>query len=253
MQLFATVMRVIFRTRMGGLIVKNLKMVIMITLIVSFLIISLLSAIIGVVGIMGMRQVNGAIYNMYEFQLAPVTELGIASEMLQRQRVEMREMIIGAAADDPDMIENARARADIYHEIMQEALYEYSITIRSAQAMQIFEEARFLYDTEFRVGLLRIYEGTKYGVDAEDLYMIMREFTPAVNQITDNFDTCLAMKTNVAQDTMYSADNMSDMLTIIIIVLIVLMLIVTVGVTVFLAIYTSVSIKKYTGNAPCDA
>ena len=229
---------------------KNFKIVIMVTLIVSFLVISLLSAIIGVVGIMGMRQVNDAIYDTYELQLVPVTELGIANEMLQRQRVEMRDMIIGAASDDPDMIERARVNADIYHEIMQEAMNEFFITIRSAQAVQIFEEARYLYETEFRVGLLLVYEGAKSGMDVEDLYLMMREFTPVVNQITDNFDTCLAMKTNVAQDTMYSADEMSSMLTIIIIVLIVLLLMVAVGVTVSLTIYTSVIIKKHTGNTP---
>ena len=58
------------------------------------------------------------------------------------------------------------------------------------------------------------------------------------------------MKTDVAQDTMYSADDMSDMLTIIIVILIVLMLIIAAGVTIFLVIYTSMTIKKHIGNAP---
>jgi len=229
---------------------KNLKFVIMLTLIIGFFLISVFSACICVLSVMGMRQINGAIYDIYELQLAPVTELGIANEMLQRQRVEMREMIIGATAEDMEMIERARDSADMYHEIMQEAMNEYSITIRSPYAMQIFEEARFLYESEFRVGLLLVYEGAKSGMDAEELYSIIWWYTPAVNQITDNFDTCLAMKTEVAKETMYSADEVSSFFTILIIILIVLMLTIAAGVTVFLVIYTSVTIKKYTGNAP---
>ena len=217
---------------------KNLK--VSAKLISAFLIIAFLTAIVGVVGIYGMTQINTSFDEMYELQTVPMPELGKAIEMLQRQRASMRELIVGAAVDDFEMIDNARTNADNYHNIMQENLDLYFKTIRAPEALRLFEEARRLYENEFRVGFARIYEGARSDVDAADLYTIMREYTVATNQIVDNFDQCLAMKIDVAADAAQSASDMADTLLYIIIGV---LLIALVG-AVFLAIYISGLISK---------
>jgi len=217
---------------------KNLK--VSAKLITSFLLVALLTAIVGVVGIYGMTSINTSFDEMYELQTVPLPELGKAIEMLQRQRASMRELIVGAAVDDFDMIEAAKTNADGYHATMQAALDEYFKTVRAPEAIRLFEEARRLYDTEFRVGFARIYEGAKNDVDAAELYLIMREYTAATNQIVENFDICLAMKIDVAADAANSASDMADMLLYIIIGVLIFAL----GAAVFLALYISGLISK---------
>jgi len=167
--------------------------------------------------------------------------------MFQRQHVIMREMIIGAAADDLAFIEDAWERIDDYHEIMQKALDNYLMTIRSDHEMRLFQEARQLYDLEFRVGLMRIYESAKKGDDVHELYTIMREYTPIVNKIVDNFDVCLEMKKEIADHTVQHSENIGNTFTIINISIMVLILIINIGVTIFLSLYTSFIVKK----SPC--
>jgi len=217
---------------------KNLK--VSVKLISSFLIVALMTTIVGVVGIYGMIQINDSFDEMYELQTVPLPELGKAIEMLQRQRASMRELIVGAAVDDFEMIDNARRNADNYHANMQASLDAYQQTIRAPEALRLFEEARRLYETQFRVGFDRIYEGAKNDVDAADLYVIMREYTAATNQIVDNFDECLAMKIDVAAGAALSASELGDTLLVVIIVVLVL----AIAVAVTFALYISGLISK---------
>jgi len=223
---------------------KNLKLVIIITLIISCLIISVLTIIIGSVGTFGMLHDNESLQDMYYLQLVPATELGIAIEMFQRQRVIMREFIIGAAVDDNNLIEDVWKSADYYHEIMQEALGNYEMAIRWDEEMRLFRNAHQLYENEFRFALTLIYESAKRGDDIHELYSIMREYTPIVNEIKYIFDECLEMTKEKAEHTMYISENTGNTLTIIIIFVMILILIINIGVTIFLSLYTSFTVKK---------
>jgi len=219
-------------------------MVIIITLAASCLVISILTIIIGGISITSMRKVDDTLYYINERQFAPVIEIGRANEMLQRQRISIREMIIGAAADDLEMIERARDLSDVYHEIMQEILNNYSITITFPYEMELFHEARRLYENEFRAGLMLVYESAKNGDDINELYPLMREYTAVVNQITENLDACLEMKKALADELVYNSYNINDTLIMLLIMAIVLMLITNVGVTLFLTLYTAFSISN---------
>jgi len=223
---------------------KQLKLVIIITLVISCLTISFLTIIVGSVGTFGKQMDNDSLQEMYYLQLVPITELGKANEMFQRQRAIMREMIIGAVVDDLDMIETARERADRYHDIMQEALDNYWNAVRSEHEMRLFQEARYLYDIEFRGALMRIYESAKMGVDVHELYSIMRECTPAIIGITDNFDQSLDLIKEKAERTMQYSENTGNIFSTIILSIMILILIINIGVTVFLSLYTSFTIKK---------
>ena len=217
---------------------KHMK--VSVKLITSFLIVAFLTAVVGVVGIIGMQQINASFNDMYYNQTVPMPELGKAIEMLQRQRASMREMIVGAAVDDFDMIETARRNADNYDATMQTALDEYFKTVRAPEAIRLFEEARRIYDTEFRTAIDRIYQGASADVEAIELYHIMREYTAATNQIVDNFDECLAMKIEVAKTAAYDAADLGNTLLILIIVVLAIAL----AAAVFLALYISGLISK---------
>jgi len=217
---------------------KNLK--VSAKLIVSFLIIAILTAIVGVIGIFGMVQINTSFDEMYEMQTVPMPDLAKAIELLQRQRSNMRELIIGSAIDDFDMMDRARASADQSHEDMQKALDSYYLTIKAPEAKKLFEEARDLYEKEFRVGFMRIYDGAKGDIDAPDLYTIMREYTAATDKIVENFDICFSMKIDTAANAASDASSMADTLLVIIVVVLVVALIAA----IFLAIYISGLISK---------
>jgi len=217
---------------------KNMR--VSVKLIVSFLIVALLTAIVGVVGIYGMRDIDSSFDEMYQLQTVPLPELGKAIEMLQRQRACMRELIIGAAVGDMDLVEDANQRADNYRQTMYPALDAYRATIRSDEAIRLFDEARALYDDEFRECFRLIYEGALNGDDAMELYSLMREYTAATNQIVDNFDQCLSMKIDTAAAANQTASETADMLLLIIIVVLVAALIAAVG----LALYISGLISK---------
>jgi len=217
---------------------KNMR--VSVKLITSFLIVALLTAIVGVIGIFGMRQIDTSFDDMYNLQTVPMPELGKAIEMLQRQRACMRELIIGAAVDDMDLVEDANQRADHYREIMYPALEAYRATIRSDEAIRLFDEAVDLYNDEFRECFRLIYEGALAGDDAMELYALMREYTAATNQIVDNFDKCLTMKIDVAADAAQASSDLADRLLIIIIAVLAIALIAAVA----LALYISGLISK---------
>jgi len=217
---------------------KNMK--VSAKLITSFLIVALLTAIVGVVGIYGMTTINNDFDDMYEMQTVPMPELGKAIEMLQRQRACMRELIIGAAVDDMDLVEDANERANAYREIMYPALAAYRATIRSDVAIALFDEAQELYSNEFRECFEYIYQGAKEGKDPMYLYDLMREYTPIVNKIVANFDECLSMKIEVAANAAQAASDLADMLLMAIIIVLAIAL----GIAVFLALYISSLISK---------
>ncbi|MCL2628620.1 MAG: methyl-accepting chemotaxis protein [Oscillospiraceae bacterium] len=217
---------------------KNMK--VSAKLITSFLIVAFLTAIVGIVGIYGMTTINDDFDEMYEMQTVPMPELGKAIEMLQRQRACMRELIIGAAVDDMALVEDANNRANAYREIMYPALEAYRATIKSDVAIALFDEAVDLYSDEFRECFDYIYQGAKEGKDPMYLYDLMREYTPVVNKIVENFDECLRMKIEVAADAAQAASDLGDTLLMTIIAV----LLVALAFAVFLAIYISGLISK---------
>jgi len=223
---------------MEGRTMKNWK--VSVKLIVSFLIVAALTAIVGIVGIVGMRNIDSSFDDMYQMQTVPLPELGKAIEMLQRQRACMREFIIGSAVDDFDLIEDAYRRVQEYRPIMYASLDAYSATIRDPEAVRLFNEARNLYDTDFRECIELIYSLAKSDTEPAELYEIMRRYTAATNKIVENFDICMSMKITVAADAASSSSSMADNMLYLIIGVLALALIAA----IVLALYISGLISK---------
>ena len=165
-------------------------------LIFSFLLVAILTAVVGAFGIFGMMQINNGASEMYDLQTVPLAYMTTIVEMIQRERACMREFIVGAAVIvDPNdrnddgilLIEDARSRAASYRETLNLNKPLYRDTIRSQEALDIFDEATRLYDTRFEECMELIYEGARNGDDPAELYALMRTYTDDINAATDNF------------------------------------------------------------------
>ena len=213
---------------------KNLKVAN--KLIVSFLIVIILTIIVGGVGIVGMLQIDKSSTEMYELQTTPMPDLAKVIEMLQRQRACMREFIVGAAVGDFDLIEDAHDRVEEYRVIMYDRMDAYYATIKMPEALKLFDDAREIYQKEFRECMETIYEmALDPETDPAELYAIMREYTAATNEIVDNFDKCMDLKINLAKDASDTSSALASMLLIAIIAVLVVALVVA----IFLALYVS--------------
>jgi len=165
---------------------KNLK--VSVKLIVSFLIVAVMTAVVGGVGIYGMNDINNMLSEMYDKQTVPMPYMTKIAEMLQRQRACVRDMVIGAAIDDMALVEDAKRRADEYHVTLVENLAPYRATIVNPDALPIFDEARALYETDFRDCKNEIYDLARRGEDATEIYAALTKYTRSVNLIVEDFE-----------------------------------------------------------------
>ena len=217
---------------------KNLKVAQ--KLIVSFVIVSVLTALVGGLGIYGMGKIDNKLEDMYTLQTVPLPSLGKAIEMLQRQRANMREYIIGAALEDKELIRNAAERVREQREIMKRELDLYRPTIKDDDARRNFDEAVMLYETSFTRAMDLIYEGAMNGEDARELEQIMREYTDDTNRIVDDFDKCLALKIDTAKE----ANNAATVLSNRLFAMIIAALLVSLALSMVFALYISKLISK---------
>ena len=220
---------------------KNMK--VSAKLIVSFLVVAILTALIGGVGIFGMMQINDGASGMYNNQTVPMSYMTKIVEMLQRQRAYMRDMIIGSAIDDIELINDAKVRADEAHATLYSNLDPYVSSIKDPAAVAIFNEARTLYETEFRKCMDEIYNLAKGDADAGEVYAVMAAYTVTVNEIVDKFEQCLEMKIDVAATANHDGDSLFTML----LTLILVVLAIVIAVAMFLAFYISRLISKPLG------
>jgi len=217
---------------------KNLK--VSKKLIVSFLIAAILTAVVGGVGIYGMWDINKGASDMYDNQTVPMPYMSKIMELLQRQRACVRDMVIGAAIGDMALVEDAKNRADAYHQTLSENLRPYRDSIISPSAFAVFDEASGLYAKDFRDFVNAIYTKAKDGADAAELYALVSDFAVTSNKIVDNFDQCLTMKIKVASD----ANDAGDRMFLFLLVFIIAVLVLSVGAALFLAFYISGMISR---------
>jgi methyl-accepting chemotaxis protein len=187
-----------------------------------------------------MRTADQASTDMYEKQTLPLPDLAESIEMLQRQRACMREYIVGAAIDDMALVEDAYSRVSTYHPIMVENMDAYYQTIVRPEALELFDEARQLYNNDFQECMEKIYTLSKNGTDAAELYVIMGEYTDATNKIVENFDKCMEMKLELAAGI--SADSSAVAFQLLIAIIVVL--VIALAASLLLAFYISGLISK---------
>jgi methyl-accepting chemotaxis protein len=217
---------------------KNLK--VSHKLISSFLIVAILTAAVGLFGIVGMSRISQGFTDMYDDQTVPMPYMTNIIEMLQRQRACMREYIISAGVGDTNLLNDARDRVDEYRLVMDENMTLYRATIRTTEALNLFDQTKRLYDTSFYECMERIYAGARDGASQTELFATMREYTNDVNKVADDFKRCLDLKIDVAYDASQAGEDLYDTL----LVVITIVLVAALAIAIFLALYISGLISK---------
>ena len=208
-------------------------------LVISFLIITLLMAILGVLGITGMSQIENLSIEMYENQTAPLPHLSKVIESLQRIRVSLREYALGAHEGDKAQIEDAYASIQGYDNDMTVHLDAYRITMKDQAAIDLFEEARTLYNNDYKDAMQKCYTMALAG-DYAGITSELDRVKPAADKIVSNFDACMEFKTTNAQNASAKAVSLFRVLLGAIIAL----LVVAIAAAVFLALYIAGMISK---------
>ena len=195
-------------------------------IVVACVVASFLTVVIGVVGSLAISRTMDVSYEMYDMHTLPVQELGMAVDMLQRQRTAMGEIILGVAIDDFLLVEDAFNRSNYYRMAMFENMDRYYVTIRNPEELMIFNEALMLYENEFLSCFDRVYSLATEGADPDYIYDVLRENIPVINVIIDNLGWCMDLRLGIAADSMHFAEDTGNSLLIVIVCLTVLAILV---------------------------
>ena len=216
---------------------KNLK--VSLKLIISFLIVVVLTVVVGVVGIIGMTQIDNADTEMYEMQTAPMPSMAKILEAMQKMRVAAREYLVASMTDDPEKISDTTAEIEKDKGVMTDNLDVYFASIITKESVDLFKEARSLYEKDYMSFLSRVERLARDG-NTEQIIVEFDSILPIINKIVEDFEACLAMKTTRAQEASNSNSARANTLLIIIIIV----LVIAVAVALIMAFYISGLISK---------
>ena len=216
---------------------KNMR--ISMKLIVGFLIATVLTAIVGAVGIYGLLTSSNTSSAMYDVNLMPLPYMSKVIETMQRMRVNTRQFIINVVTEDANGVEDTHKTIEEYKKVITENLDAFDETVDDPEVQAIFNNARDLYDTDYKDHLERVYQFAK---DSNYMGIIADLDTSKaiINEIVAGFDQCMALKVDDAAESDTANDSMSRMLLIVIIAV----LVAAVVISMFLAFYISRLISK---------
>ena len=216
---------------------KNLK--VSMKLIVSFLIVIVLTLAVGAIGIIGIVMVDKADTELYEKQTAPMPSMAKILESMQKMRVAAREYLVASMTNDAQKITDTETEIANDEKIMSDNLDTFFNSITTQESIDLFKEARNLYEKDYNDFLGKVNALAKQGNTDQIIYEF-NAILPTINKIVDDFEQCLNYKVMRAQETSdNNSRNTNRMLIIIIIVLVV-----AIAVAIVLAFYISGLISK---------
>ena len=218
---------------------KNLK--ISLKLLFSFMIVVALMLVIGGVAIYGMFTMQSSSEEMYEHASA-LPNIARVSELLQRIRVNVREMILGMEEYDNSKVEASFAVIAGYMPVMTENFDAYRqniLKLDSAEVVELFDRTRALYDKDLVETVTAIYGASKTGDmnEIDRLLVVCREVSDKV--VTD-LERLTAMKVGEIEDNEAIIAFLSTVLFIVIIAVV----LAAIGAAVGLAMYLTGLIGK---------
>ncbi len=217
---------------------KNRK--VSVKLFISFAIVALMTALIGVACIIGMYQIKEGGVTLYYSQTEPLPELAKVMETFQLIRVNVRDFAVGAAVDDQDKVDKAKATIDDeYMKTMKDNLDAFRETMTDQEAMKIFDEAREKFDVKYNETIERCYDIAKTG-DTEAVVEAFGEATDMTFEIVDGFEQCMDIK--IRNGAKLEERNESTFVTMLIIVIAVL--VIADSLAIFFAVYIARLISK---------
>jgi len=114
-------------------------------LITGFIIVAIIAGIIGIVGVVNINLINNNDTILYEKMTVPISQLAQISELYQRQRVILRDiMLLSNAEDKNTQVENIKSK-DIEAEKISAEYEKLVITDKERTLFEAFKNARNNY------------------------------------------------------------------------------------------------------------
>ena len=162
-----------------------------IKLVTCLLIITCFTVVVGIVGLLGMRQIDRAVDYVVD-QSRSIFYLSRAKETLQGARISVRDMVLGAIADDRDQIEAAFANIALDMEEIEARFNSFDSINKSEDIQNAFESGRLLYKNELVPIIQGIYQASIIG-DLSNVFALLEECVAVSNDILVFFDNSMQM------------------------------------------------------------
>jgi len=215
---------------------KNMK--VSYKLIVSFMIITLLAIAIGVIGLVGMYSINAADDELYNKNVVALSSIGNIREVLQDQRVQLRNYALYAG--DSAKVQEINNTVTALDREIQANFLTYQDTIVDESAETSYYYAKRLYDNDFKFFKENIRVASLISSEAA----MAEIFNPAAAAVIDGmfsgFDDAMVANDLMAKQQVDRNTNLFQSMLIIEVIVLVLTLVVA----IFFALYISGLISK---------
>ena len=185
---------------------KNLK--ISVKLATGFFVITSLTVVVGVVGLFGMRQVDNAI-EYVSGQSLSLFYLAGANDNLQRARISVRDMVLGAVADDRGQIESAFASIAANMALIDNHFIDFSEVNMEADIQNAIDSGRLLYENELIPIVQSIFEASIEG-DVDKALALLEECIVVSDAIIAFFDHGMELGLGHAGNVTAYAHGLTD-------------------------------------------
>lgn len=215
-------------------------------LITGFIIVAIIAGIIGVVGILNIRTINNNDTILYEMNTVPISQLGQISELYQRQRIALYDMILLPNVEDKKKeVENIDGK-----DIEIKKLYtEYEKLINDDKERELFDAYIKALDN-YLPHREEVIEFALAGNDEQAIAKIHSQDIKDARMAVQNAITSLTNKnTEDAKTRSHTNDSVAQQSMIIMIVCIAIGIILAVLLGLFISRAISNPIKKLVNAA----
>ncbi|MCL1881972.1 MAG: methyl-accepting chemotaxis protein [Oscillospiraceae bacterium] len=210
-------------------------------LCISFAMIIAFSLVASIAGIVGMRQIAVSGQDVYYNITVPMPQLAYAERTLLVIRIHVREMVMASMTDDFELVETEFGNIVSFLPHLENYMdtYRELINYGDQYIVELFDEARMIFETDLVPVVLSIYDASQRG-DIPAILTAMEYCRYYSDIILDKFEESFQTMTS----TMTSASHYTDRLFTIMSILIIAMLVVSTLAAVLLTLYMSDLISK---------
>ena len=215
---------------------ENLR--ISVKLVASLLIITGFTVVVGIVGLSGMRQVDNSIENVVG-QSRSLFYLAGANDTLQRARISVRDMVLGAVTEGEEQVKSAFAAISANMDIIENHFNAFCESNHETYIQNAFDLGRALYENELIPIILAIYNASLEG-DLDRAFSLLEECVEVSDNIISFFDHGIELGLRYSTNITNAAHDLTNRSFL----LIAVMLSVSLACSLLLAFYISSMITR---------
>ena len=215
---------------------KNLK--VSMKLAVSFIIVVLLALAVGAMGIIGMNSMNNADNALYNQNVVAISAMGEIREVLQEQRVSLRNFVINAG--NSSKIREYQNDMTAFDARLEALFTEYEYTVVDESQEEDYFKAKEIYRNDFAQIKNAVREASLQGFDVAYSELYSPNSVETIDVMVAAFTKAMENNDDWAHEAV--DNNISLFQTMLIIEAVILAI--AVLVSAFLAVYISNLISK---------